>query len=304
MTLEEDLQKALEAKDKGNQEVVAVQERIKNGESLGNPIKDYLYVGYGTTDFPVVEQKLQELSDKVNVHNGQQVMVLYLKNKLVDEGGCFSGPEYNQEIVGRQLGVLKGELKFDLESLEIILPTEMYVQKGEEPFFFDLREGTWKGKEGGITIPGYHFESSYPFFEGERLPAPELFFGDEVELYFSTSGSSFKQYLSSRSEECFKRELLEGTFPVNAEYLTAATMLGVEVPARFKRKYDLQINYQKIKVLHAIHQGKVNSRIIKQALDLGLHQEEKTLQPEPGITINVPEYLQAQCDKYEIKIPE
>src|SRR3989344_3738540 len=167
MGLEDDLKTALEIKGKGVQELATLQQRVAKGESLGNPIKDYLFVFYGTTDFPAVEERLQKLSETIQAHNGQQVMVLYIKSELVHEGGCWSGPEYNKEVIGQQFGVLDGELTFNLENGGVVLPTGKHVQKGEEPYLWRVDERSWKVKEGGIAIFGYRFES---ILLGDTLP--------------------------------------------------------------------------------------------------------------------------------------
>jgi len=64
---------------------------------------------------------------------------MYIQSEFVDKGGCFSDPRYEKEVVGQQLGVLSGELKFNLNDGGIILPTNKYAQKGEEPFFSEVR---------------------------------------------------------------------------------------------------------------------------------------------------------------------
>ena len=165
MTLEEDLQKALEAKSKGNQEVTALKERIVKGESLGNPIKDYLFVNYGTTEFPIVEEQLKSLSDRINAHNGQQVMVLYTKQEVIREGdgGCFGGGDWTRlKVTGQQLGVLNDELKFNLSNGSIVLPTNKYAQKGGDLHIWEVDQHLWELKEGDISIPGYHFGPRFP----------------------------------------------------------------------------------------------------------------------------------------------
>src|SRR3989344_4568934 len=266
MGLEEDLQKAQENKSKGNQELAALKERIAKGESLGNPIKDYLFVFYGTTDFPAVEERLQKLSETIQAHNGQQAMVLYIQSKLVHEGGCWGGPEYNKEVIGQQFGVLDGELTFNLENGGVVLPTSKHVQKGEEPYLWDVGGQSWKLKEGGITIPGYNFAPSH-LLGGDSLPKPELLLDDEVELYFSTGKIYFESYLESRSQE-WKKDLFELNLSVNEEYLAASTALGVAVPSRFKEKYDAQLRQRKEDILEKIQDQNQVRHYLTQALKL------------------------------------
>jgi len=302
MGLEEDLQKAQENKSKGNQELAALKERIAKGESLGNPIKDYLFVFYGTTDFPAVEERLQKLSETIQAHNGQQAMVLYIQSKLVHEGGCWGGPEYNKEVIGQQFGVLDGELTFNLENGGVVLPTSKHVQKGEDPYLWRVDEKSWKLKEECITIPGYNFTPSH-FFGGDNLPKPELLLGDEVELYFSTGRSYFESYLETRSQE-WKKNLFELNLSVNEDYLAASTALGVEVPSRFKERYEAKLRQRKEDILEKIQDPSQVKHYLARALELNLHQEEREIELQPGIKMNVPEYLRAQCEKYKIKIPE
>ena len=137
----------------------------------------------------------------------------------------------------------------------------------------------------------------------DKLPKLEVLFGDEVELYFSVEKTFFEHYLEDRSE-AWKKHLLEERGYVEGEYLVALNLLGVEAPARFKQKYDAQVQRHRDQVLEGIRSQKNAPQYLKQALELGLHKEEQTIQLEPGISMNLPEYLRTQCNKHGIKVPE
>ncbi|MDO8510832.1 MAG: hypothetical protein Q7S55_01575, partial [Nanoarchaeota archaeon] len=156
--------------------------------------------------------------------------------------------------------------------------------------------------EGGIAVAGYHYGPSYSV-EESRLPRPEILLGDEVELYFSTGKSYFESYLETRSQE-WKKDLFELNQSVNEEYLAASTLLGVEVPSRFKEKYDAQLRQRKEDILEKIQDQNQVRHYLTQALKLNLHQEQREIELQPGVKMNVPEYIRAQCEKYKIKIPE
>lgn len=308
MALEEDLQKALEAKNKGDQELMALKERVAKGESLGDPIKDYLFVCYGTTEFPVVEEQLKSLSDKIKDHNGQQVMVLYTKQEVIREGdgGCFGGGDWTRLVVkGQQLGVLNGELRFNLSNGSIVLPTNKYAQKGGDLHIWEVDRHLWELKEGDIAIPGYHYGPNYLFEERNRLARQEILVSDEVELYFSTEISFFEQYLSSRSND-WKEHLLKekSVRNMNGNYLDALNLLGLSAPERFQQKYDAKVEQHRMQVLEGIKNQKEAKHYLPQALELGMHREERIIELESGISMHLPTYLKAQCDKYNIKIPE
>lgn len=304
MGLEDDLRKALDNQHQGNQELAALQQRVAKGESLGDPLKDYLLVHYGTTDFPAVEERLRALSETVKAHNGQQVMVLYVKSELEERrGGCFGGDVYNHEFVGQQLGVLNGDLTYNLENGAVVLPTDKYVQKGEESFIFMITEESWRLKGGGIPIPGYTYYQPGTFMENSAFSKREMLFDDEVELYFSTGKTYFESYLEARSQS-WKEELLEESKMVNGEYIAASTLLGVKVPARFKEKYDTKLRQRKEDILEKIKNPNQVKQYLAKALELNLHQEEREIELQPGVKMNVPEYIRAQCEKYKIKIPE
>jgi len=152
-------------------------------------------------------EDLQQLSDKIKAHPNLQVMVLYTKSEIIDEEGCFGGGLSRLEIIGQQLGVLNGDLTFNLENSRVILPTSKYLQKGEEPYLFDIDGYPWKLTEGGIAIRRYHFSPEFSF-KNWSLPKLEVLLGDEVELYFSVGRTYFEEYLASRSE-AWKEELLK-----------------------------------------------------------------------------------------------
>jgi hypothetical protein len=309
MGLEEDLKKAQDVAGQGNQELAALRQRIVNGESLGDHIKDYIFVSYGVTEFPAAEEKLRKFSETVEAHNGQQVMLLYTKSELIERGGCFSSDRYENTLVGQQLGLLDGEIKFDLVKGGILLPTNKYVQKGEDPFFFDFGTEAWKLKEGNIVVPGYHFRVALAL-EESRLPGPEMFFGDEVEFYFSSNHWEFDAYKNSKDRSEDKKGMLERSFhfardsAVNLQYIAALNLLDVEVPPRFQERYNTQIRKKKEAVLEGIRGQENIEYYLHQALKLGLHKESREIQLEPGIKMNIPEYILAKCKEYKVKIPE
>ncbi len=310
MGLEDELKKALELRSISNQEMSALRQRVSKGESLGDPIKDYLFVSYGTTEFLVAEEKLRKLSETVQAHNGQQVMLLYTKSETVHEGGCFGGGLSRLQIVGEQLGVLNGEVKFDVAKGDILLPTNHYVQKGDDPFFFECDDKHWKRKEGNITIPGYHFRPTLPLEDG-RIPGPEMLFDDEVELYFSIGKIYFEQYLASRSKG-WKDHLLRENSRIDEDFFTALNLLGTQAPPRFQEKYDKHIEIETLTIIDGLRSehkiGRPNQGNIKnyleRAIKLGLHKEPREIELEPGVKMDIPEYIIAQCQKYKITIPE
>lgn len=311
MGLEDDLKKVQEVKSKGNQELTALRQRVIEGESFGDPIKDYIFISYGTTEFPAAEEKLQNLSKTVQAHHGHQVMILYTKTELTEKGGCFGSDRYENTLVGQQLGVLNGELKFDLEKGGILLPTAKYVQKGHDPYFiFDCQGVPWKLEEGNILIPGYHLRISLSM-EESTLPSPEMFFGDEVELYF-TSSSNFEIYNKSKKgsedqkavlERGFQRRIPSWESP-DQEYLTICDLLSVEVPPRFREKHNHRLAEKKEEVVKNLGDGKDVRHYLQQAVTLGLHKEPREIELEPGIKMNVADYVTAQCEKYKIEIPK
>jgi len=86
--------------------------------------------------------------------------------------------------------------------------------------------------------------------------------------------------------------------------MVALNLLGVEAPSRFKEKYDSEVRKQKEQVLDQIRSRRNINQSLGQALKLGLHQEDRIFQLEPGITMNVPEYIRGQCKIHNLKIPE
>src|SRR3989344_4999212 len=135
MTLEEDLQKALETKNKSNQELAEVQLRIINGETLGDPLKDAAFVW---RDYLPLEKDLHELQQNVANNQGKQVLAIYSREIKANDDSCVVELFDRTEINGLQLGLVRGELYFDFRNNKIIIADQNYAGDPEYVKALDL----------------------------------------------------------------------------------------------------------------------------------------------------------------------
>ncbi len=319
MTTKEDLEKILSNKTKQKEELTLLKARIEKGESLGDSIKDFIFMYYGKTDLPEFKEKIEDLQEKIASHQGKQIMVLRTREVDVMRGGPDSEPWYQTKVCGLQLGILKGELGFNLGAGEIILPVERYVQKGSSPYFsFECKEKDWKLQEEGITIAGYQFHvtlsglDSHFNIDSENLDL-NILFGDEVELYFTTIGHEFEVYQQSKLTAENPEEFLQMYFKNHvdefgnrySDYIPALNLLNENVPKRFQEKFDQQLKQKKEDILKHIYgpDHRNRDKYFQHAVELGMHNEERTFELEPGITMNISKYIRANCELYNIDIP-
>ncbi len=239
MTLEEDLQKALEAKQQVNQNVEALKQRIMQGESLGDPVKDAVFL-WG--DYYDLEKDLRGLQKNVAENQGKQVLALYTRHIKANDEGCVIELFDRTETNGQQLGIIAGELYFDFLHRKIIIPTQQYAHKGMFNFYFEEElefSPEWKRIESSLAIP--HLEYVAKHLQGNYNL--ELLFGDEVELYF-TNSMYFDIYKNSKDqgedpkavlERCFQ-SIAKSNYVGDPEYVQALNVLNIEVPARFRAR--------------------------------------------------------------------
>ena len=312
MGIDEDLQKVVDAKSEGKEKLAEIVKRVKAGESLGSPMKDFLFVCYGDRNNTESEKKISELQKRINGSKDQQILLVHASHEEKGEHGCFGGGWMDEVIYHMQLGVLSGELSFDMNEGYLVLPMESHVSKGHE--FFDrygLRDKKWELQAGDIRIPVHRVYSPPAFYMLSGTSSHnelDLILGDvNVELYFCVGASMFKPYKErkgKKAKEELRKELLEFSRSVDEDYMDALRLLEVEPSQYFSQRYEEQVLEKKRAVVNSIMDEKDVKHNLHKAIELGLHKEERSVELQPGITMNVPEYILGRCEEYKIEIPE
>src|SRR3989338_5258696 len=175
-----------------------LRNRIKNGESTGDNVADYIIYRTGQLSLERFEKQLRKLKEDIDKFQNEQVIVLYkTEHDMVKyirppsdrERGLFPHKLTHTETRWK-LGVLMGELGFNFNSAEvggILIPTKNYVEENNSKKILNL-------KSGGIPVEGYDIFNNL----GENIP---------VEGYdiFNNLGGNLEILMGNNLVElCFK----------------------------------------------------------------------------------------------------
>lgn len=325
---EENLERERELAERISQ----IRQQIGTGEvTTGDAVKDFI-VATGSYEYPETEEFLRALKERADSNIGQQVLVVRrtkrkmfdIKHFASDAHHCFPEPEHYMIDRIWQLGVLKSVVELDLGGQDVfprlIFPMEFYAEKSNE-----YRREEWKKEEGPITIDWmqlvlkkYRVPSPYHIDDlcvyGEKTLEPELYFGEQVRLYFKTPNwIRFGEDLEG-AEERFdiskvKEEHINLERDLDVSYASACHLLGVQAPEEFQTRYDARIREEKSGIIGELEKLTKQSRpkkgaiesCLKRALELGMDREESTIELEKGVTLNVPKYISGLAEKYKIE---
>lgn len=278
-----------------------LKEKVKQGETTGDPIRDFVIVYHNTLANEDLEKPYRELAERAQA--GQPVMLVERsKGGRTDALGGRFMPRID---IDWKLGILAAGLEFDIKKGNIIFPMEKYVSLWDREF----SRMEWSLADGPISM-GY-FEI---IFLGKNIGEPlgipgigplenslHIYFGKEVEQQFMCNGKP------------------------DTSYVQALKLLGHEAPEAFMKQYAEERQQQKMAVLTRLEDlakkrtavdmkngwqaGNERKHIIQdirqcltEAVGLGMHNEKFKYSPRSGVEVDVPAYITALCGKYRVEI--
>jgi hypothetical protein len=287
-----------------------LQQRIKNGESTGDPIKDFVLVYYGVHE--ETEKIIRGIFQKTEQAIGKPILTIYKQehmNGCTGMGNPDSISPYHFSIeTTYRLGILGQPLRPDTASQLLIFPT------GKQAIKRDY--GMWKLHEGDIAISTWEFhylgnkvERRMGHTDPNHLDyhhGLSIFIGDEVEQYFRNPHGD----LSLELEE-FKAQI-HGKW-IDPSYAEVLHLLGQKVPEEFEVKLEERTTREKQEVIDALlnntgvsEESEVRSikKRLERALELGMHTEDRTIPLKyPGSNLHIPTYIKDMCKTYKVDIP-
>ena len=258
------LEEVLEARRQGTsahaaaeEKLAALREQISAGTySTGNKIRDFLIAAYGIMEQPELEAKMRSLSDDVDAHRGEQMLLVGERYEKDGEDGCFSSANYLLKGRYLQLGVVNGNLGFNLPGKQLIIPAEKRVTLGNIFGFhsFDYDQ-SWKLTKEPLTIDSDRFLTSETRLKKEYSLFEVLVGTKKVESYFQlhqmhreTTISLIEEGHSVRPEFLsFQRRWLD------LSYVEALELLGLEVPYEFRITFDQQSDERQKAIFQEIY---------------------------------------------------
>jgi len=268
MDLNSDIEKILELNKRSSsfgseafEKLERLQKKIKNGDSTGDKIRDFVIVNLGTIS-PDNEKPYRETEARLKDGIGNQILVVEQKESTHGCPGILSPRSIDPMFIGidteLRLGVLTSGLELDIGEGKIILPTERHARK----YGLEYSGDKWELKEGPISLGGgYRFMMNLGKEVQRRMtPMPNdfstpfeyglmLHLGEEVEQYFSRN-----------------RSLLDNKCILDTSYVDALNLLGLEIPERFKKKYDENVYQERVGIINKLEElvgreSKLNAEI-------------------------------------------
>ncbi len=267
MVLNSDIKEILELNKRSSssqsvafEKLKRLQEKIKSGDSTGDKIRDFVIVNLGTLS-PDNEKPYRETETRLKDGVGNQILVEEQKKTIHGCPGIVPPRYIDPMFIGidteLRLGVLTSGLELDIGEGKIILPTERHARR----YGLDEYSGNkWELKEGPISLGLYEFMNLGKEVQRRMTPMPNylstpfehglmLHLGEEVEQYFSKN-----------------RSLLDDKCILDTSYVDALNLLGLEIPKRFKKKYDENVHQERVGIINKLEElvgreSKLNAEI-------------------------------------------
>ena len=291
---------------------------IRNGESSGDKIKDFLRViGDWNCQYWAT---VVDLDRRLQGKSGQPILALEIThnhNNQSDDN--IELGSHNLIHLAFYLGKIDGELSFDLGekvySIEdrrvreprLIIPAKGHLQsmidvhdfsEGDpNAEFYPYGELKWKVVDGPLRLDTRGILPQLPEVLAQLGILPtRIYVGNEVEDYFTTDRNPRIREASLYS------------------YTNAAKKLDLEVSLGVQQEVERMIAVDKGRIIEYMIKAyteeltkshvSTSIHVFERALELGMHQEPKTVELKGGATLDLPKYISTFCSEHEIKLTQ
>lgn len=347
MSLEQDIQKIQDltqqsssAKSEAGKRLEQLQEKIKQGATTGDRIRDFVIANLGTFDSEF-EKPYRDMEERLKGQKRNQILVVDQDESL--RGGPGSGiPYISPDHIGiditLMLGILTNGLELDIQKGDLVFPIKEYAEKRDHRG----RRGKWELKKGPIKVSSDVFMNLGKKLERTLVPKPnDSSIQWERGLLIHT-GNDVGDYFRGEDYHMFKRIGTIDNSRIDISYVEALNLLGQEAPPDFKGEYDKHVRERRVGIINKLEelvesQAKLNRKIkavhgsmdrddaiavtmgptsklgevegeirdyLKQAIELGMHIGNLELESRPGIIIKIPEYISGMCKTYKVALPK
>jgi hypothetical protein len=305
-----------------NAQQALILQAIRNGESSGDRIRDFLRV---IGDWQGRDEKpLRDLETRLQGQSGQPILALeitYDNHSHQSDDNIELGSR-NRTHLAFYLGKIERELSFDLNekvySIEdgrvreprLIIPAKGHLQcktivhdfsEGDpNAGFYPHSELKWETVSGPLRLDT---RGIFPQIEliglsksSDILPT-RIYVGKEVENYFTNCHmNTYEREASLYS------------------YINAAKILNLDVHRNLQLNVNAMIVTEKEKITNQIIEhynhgiawdnSVAYQSLLDRALKLGMHQEPKTVALGSGAKLDLHTYISEYCSKYNLKLPD
>jgi hypothetical protein len=321
--------------DEARNKLKDLAERIKKGESTGDTVRDFV-IAHSLAVCPDAEKQYRTLLEKFKA--GSRFLIVEKREAMHGCPGIIPPPrsEYERFMhidTELKLGVLISGVELDINSGNIVFPTEKYARR------HDWRSDKWELKQGKLGLAWYRIsELNRDFREKLSRKFPWLCSSDSIQIFAGDEASSYF---------CSKIAL----------YAEALLLLGVEAPEKFSEQYNKELRKKRIGLVNKLEElanaeaqltGRIDyvykaasggegiimengaacvvsgkddaffvtlnardklnetraeiQRCLNNALDLRMHNCDLILEQKPGMEMNVAKYISGMCEKYKVEI--
>jgi len=304
-----------------------IRQQIKNGETTGNPIKDFLIVNNKSEDGDI-GKRLYGLQKEINENQGRKVLVLTHHKTFSEQTGCFGGGYLSINLELLHLGVINGNLGVDVNKEELLIPTSKYYS-GDK-----LHDGQIQIPLTEIVCidnwgPAYAFGMLRGCMQSwhehsQNAHRMTILSGDKaVDTYFRIpswmfDGMLFEKLLADIKQgeadnwvAVYKNLPAQHTSQMQYHtYVKALRALELDVPPDFKQAYDTAQKKRRTEVLEKLNQSVNNCKTsfddlekelkpkLAELVELGIADEHSQITIAPGVEVDIAKYIRGLCEKY------
>lgn len=303
-----------------NDKQAAILQAIRNGESSGDKVKDFLRV-IGDWSFQY-EKTVSDLDKRLQGQSGQPILALEIThNHDHQSDDSIELGSRNRTHLAFYMGKIDGELNFDLGkkvySIEdrrvreprFIIPTKGrhlqsmidihdFSEGDSNAEFYPLYELKWKVVDGPLRLDtrGILPQLSEVLNQLGILPT-RIYVGKEVEDYFTSKNvyGPGKDFLLYSYANAAKKLDLEVSTPVQQQIEQAITAEKEMIINKIVQYYSKDMPLNNLPAYQVI---------FERALELGMHQEPKTIALGLGAKLDIHTYISEYCTKNHLKFLE
>ncbi len=303
---------------KNNKKIETIKEKIIKKElSTGDNIKDFLIILNSSLN-QEMDGELRLLKNKIMDKQGEQILVDRTRVGKHGKDGCFSSSYEIEENEELRIGIIKGELNFDLSSYNILIPTEKHaIGKGRN--ILELNDRKFQLVSEPIKIQAIDFFDGFlkltPIFGyGEEMGHNTLrgrfmdnktrviLGNDQVELYFKLSKDlGFYEHLDDMLSGKMDKESianwLEHYRIFDLSYVDALNVLGLDIPGEFKTQYDDKSYKRKIEIIEDLEKQTKEESLLENKVNLTRELRDELRLVKRDIAITLMEAIELKMDK-------
>jgi hypothetical protein len=315
--------------DEKNNKREQILKQILAGKSTGDPITDMLFILDRPFD-PKMRKLVKGIETRIEQWIGEPLLIE--TQSLNDRGSRIT--------VALSLGIIDGPVIYDAKNTQLLVHTHG-IHATKEKLYCGL---DWSLEESRIGLIKLRKKAKLPEMENTEknnsVQQTDWVFNTSMNHQtYNVMSIPFVNFLfyNKRAAEVedpypmlshkpkneyglflhFGEKAIEEYFSIptlDISYVTACERLNMAPAKKFHDAYDLKVQETKKTVLGIIENklglpkreqdnGALKA-ILRSAIRLNMHEDDTKINPSPGVTVHMGEYITGLCNLYKIEIPK